>query len=143
MKKLKYILLVLVLLAGVFLMVKVEEKKLAEIPSVENKANNKIELCFAQFGEPNASGFYDKYTLRLLLDGEKATGELKYLPAEKDSKVGKFEGIAYPVNKMMMARPAILWWDTFGEGIRAKEELRLIFGEGTANIGAGELVDRG
>ncbi|MFZ3015781.1 MAG: hypothetical protein WA101_02120, partial [Minisyncoccia bacterium] len=41
------------------------------------------------------------------------------------------------------ARPAILWWDTFGEGIRAKEELRLIFGEGTANIGAGELVDRG
>ena len=102
-----------------------------------------IELCFAQISQPNERGFHDEYTLRLLLNGEKVTGELNFLPGEKDSKVGKLEGTIGPVDRIMMARTANLWWDTFGEGISAKEELLIIFGEGTASLGAGELVDRG
>ena len=88
-------------------------------------------------------GFHDEYTLRMLLNGEKVTGQLNYLPGEKDTKVGKIEGTVGPVDKIAMARTADLWWNTFGEGISAKEQLRIIFGEGTASIGAGELVDRG
>src|SRR3989344_5072627 len=76
-----------------------------------------IELCFAQISQPNERGFHDEYTLRLLLNGEKVTGELNFLPGEKDSKVGKLEGTIGPVDRIMMAR--------------------------TASLGAGELVDRG
>ena len=105
-----------------------------------------IELCFAHITQPNERGFHDEYTLRMLLSGTggtQVTGQLNYLPGEKDTKVGKIEGTAGPVDKIAMARTADLWWDTFGEGMRATEQLRIIFGEGTASIGAGELFDRG
>lgn len=73
----------------------------------------------------------------------KVSGELKFLPAEKDSKVGKFEGTVSAVDKVMMARKVNAIWDTFAEGMNAKEQLKFIFGEGTASIGFGEMVDRG
>ncbi len=98
----------------------------------ENK--NPIELCFAHFGTPNERGFSDKFTLRMLLEQEKVSGELKFLPAEKDSKVGKFEGTVSPVDKIMMARKVDATWNTFGEGVEAQEKLQFTFGEGTANI---------
>ncbi|KKT30160.1 MAG: hypothetical protein UW16_C0017G0003 [Microgenomates group bacterium GW2011_GWC1_44_10] len=60
-----------------------------------------IELCFAQISQPNERGFHDEYTLRLLLNGEKVTGELNFLPGEKDSKVGKLEGTIGPVDRIM------------------------------------------
>lgn len=109
-----------------------------------NQENTKpTELCFAKFGTPNNDGLYDKYTLRLMLDGEKATGELNFLPAEKDKKIGEFKGTVGPVDKKMMARTADLWWFTFAEGMNTEEQLRIIFGEGTASVGFGEMVDRG
>lgn len=101
------------------------------------------ELCFARFGEVSERGFYDRYTLRLNLDGESARGELKFLPAEKDSKVGKFEGTVGAVDKIMMARRGDVLWDTLAEGMNTKEELKFIFGEGVASIGFGEMMDRG
>ncbi|MFA6585727.1 MAG: hypothetical protein WCS86_01020 [Candidatus Paceibacterota bacterium] len=105
--------------------------------------NEPIELCFAKFGTPNERGYFDKFTLRMILDGEKVTGELNSFPAEKDSKVGKFEGTVSAVDKTMMARTADVWWNTFGEGMNVMEEQRIIFGEGVANIGFGGTADRG
>lgn len=105
-----------------------------------------VELCFAKFTEPDENGIYDKYTMRLLLKGDggtEATGELNLIPGEKDTKIGKFEGVAGPVDPNIMARTADLWWDTFAEGMNIKEELKLIFGEGIASIAFGEMVDRG
>ncbi len=104
-----------------------------------------IELCFAKFGQlvSNPNGFEDKYILRLSMLGDQATGELKFLPAEKDRKVGKFTGTVSAVDKYMMARTASLWWEAMQEGMSTKEELSIIFGEGTASIGFGAMVDRG
>jgi len=111
---------------------------------IENtEDSNPIELCFTKFGEHDENGFYDKYTLRMTLDGEKDTGELKLLPAEKDALVGKFEGTVVPVDRMVMTRTANLIWDAEGEGMNAKQELKIIFAEGTASIGFGEMIDRG
>lgn len=111
------------------------------VDSNEN-AKKGIELCFAKFGEINKQGFYDKYTLKMLLDGEKVTGELKFLPAEKDSKLGKFEGSVSAVDKMSMTRTVNAVWYTFAEGMNNKEELSIIFGEGIANVGFGEMVKK-
>jgi hypothetical protein len=57
--------------------------------------------------------------------------------------VGNFEGTVSKVDPMMMARTIKAFWDTEGEGMKAKQELSIIFGEGTANVGFGEMVDRG
>jgi hypothetical protein len=111
------------------------------VPVVKN--SKPIELCFAKFGQPNTNGYYDKYTLRIMLDGDKATGELNLLPAEKDRKTGDFKGTVGPVNGEMMARTANLWWYTVAEGMNTEEELKIIFGEGTASLGFGEMIDMG
>ena len=106
---------------------------------------NMVDLCFANIGTPNENGFYDKYTLRMSLNNTEKTvsGELKFLPAEKDSKVGKFEGAVSDVDDTLMARRIDAWWDTMAEGMNTREELKIIFGEGVASILLSEMEDRG
>ncbi len=123
-------------------------KNKSEIEPVSNDvlvgdAPKGIDLCFVKYGNTNSNGFSDKFVLKMNLDGEKATGELNLIPAEKDSKVGKFEGTVGPVDPYIMGRKMDLWWDTKAEGMNVKEELSIIFGEGTASVGFGEMVDRG
>jgi hypothetical protein len=145
MDTIKYILILAVVAAGIFFII--QKSPLATAP-VSNGAPTTsaplpVELCFAKFGEPNERGFYDADTLRMTLAGEKVTGELDLLPAEKDSKTGTFDGTVGPVDPTMMARKAQVWWRTTAEGMNTTEELRIIFGEGTASIGMGEMTDRG
>lgn len=142
MKKILLIVAVACVIVGLaFLAKKKEVAAPVSLPVTANQA----ELCFGLFTPPNERGFSDKYTLHMLINNDKGTvtGELKFLPGEKDSKTGSFTGTVSAVDKTMMARTADIWWDTFGEGIRTTEQLRIIFGEGTASIGTGELVDRG
>jgi hypothetical protein len=131
------ILLVIVVVGVVYFV----SKKEVITPAVTD--TKLIELCFAKIGTPNERGFHDEFTLRMLLEGENVTGELKFLPGEKDKKVGKFEGTVGAVDKTAMTRTADVWWDTFGEGMNVMEEQRIIFGEGVANIGFGGTADRG
>ncbi|MFA5791471.1 MAG: hypothetical protein WC884_00315 [Candidatus Paceibacterota bacterium] len=148
MKKVLLIIIILGVIFGIFYFL---DKKEAIAPVVVPPVvitpvvneSKKVELCFAKFGTPDLDGNYDKYTLRLMLNGEKTKGELNFLPKEKDTKTGEFEGTVGAVDKVMMARTADLWWFTFGEGMNVKEQLKIIFGEGTARIGFGEMVDRG
>lgn len=146
MKKTLIIILIIGVVFGVFYFITKKEAIAPDtIPLVTTDEDTKgpRELCFAKFSTPDKNGNYDKYTLRLILDGEKATGELNFLPAEKDSKTGEIQGTVSAVDKTMMARTASLWWYTFAEGMSAKEELKIIFGEGTASVGLGEMKDRG
>jgi hypothetical protein len=128
--------IVVLLVAGYF--VKTNKKG----PLVDNKPNTTIELCF-YYENKTARGYYDVAWLRMALSGSSVTGEFRNLPAEKDKKVGTFEGTVSPVDKMMMARTADVWWNSMAEGMQVKEQLKIIFGEGTAQAGFGEMVDRG
>ncbi len=124
-----------------------EKEGLSNNIPIEDTDQNKnvIELCFASIkaaGEPG-SGLEDEYVLRMDLDRDKVSGELNFKPAEKDSKVGQFSGTVSAVDPMAMARTIDAWWDTLAEGMRAREELSIKFGEGTAYIGAGGMKDRG
>lgn len=140
MKNLKFSLIVLVVLGAGFIITKIFPNKQTPINTiVETPAPVIRDLCYIWNTEAG-----DNATLRMLIaDGTKVTGSFKFLPAEKDSKVGHIEGIAGPVDPQMMARTANLWWTASGEGIINKEELTIIFGEGTANPGFGEMKDRG
>jgi hypothetical protein len=138
MKKILLAVLVICIIAGAaFLIKKREAVAPAPAPVSGGSAGaGPVELCFGMFTPPNERGFSDKYTLRMLLDNAKGavTGELDFVPGEKDSKTGAFAGTVTPVDKVMMARTIDATWHTSGEGIKAEEPLKIIFGEGTASI---------
>ena len=146
MKKTLFVIVILAIILGTFYFLnKKEAIAPAVVPDDTSGALTDIksgEFCFAKFGVPDKNGSYDRYTLRLILNDGKATGELNLLPAETDSKTGEFEGVVGAVNEAM-ERTADLWWFTFAEGMSAKEELKIILSENTASIGFGEMVDRG
>ena len=101
-----------------------------------------IPLCF-YYEKQTARGFYDIAWLKLNITGDTVIGEFRNLPAEKDSKRGTFSGKVGSVDKMAMARTADVWWDSMAEGMQVREQLKIIFGEGTAQAAFGEMIDRG
>jgi hypothetical protein len=134
-----FLIAIIVIFAGLgFFFIKKDEM----VTPIVIDDTNKISLCFYRETKTN-QGLYDVALLRLNINGEKVNGEFKNLPAEKDSKVGNFEGIVGPVDKSMMARTADVWWNSMAEGLQVKEQLKIVFGEGTAQALFGEMVDRG
>jgi hypothetical protein len=71
--------------------------------------------------------------------GSQVEGSFDYYPVEKDSKSGVFTGTAGPLDRSIMARTATLWWEVSSEGTTLTEELSVIFGDGSASIGFGEM----
>src|SRR3989344_1538116 len=105
-KKILLGIVTVVVIAGIFYFANNKKKDVTP-------ENNPTELCFAKFTPANERGLSDKYILRMLLDNDKSqvTGELNFLPGEKDSKVGKFTGTVTPVDKVMMARTVDALWE--------------------------------
>ena len=101
-----------------------------------------INMCYFRLIKTDR-GFFDKTWIKLSILDDKVTGEFYSIPAEKDSKIGTFEGTVGPVDKTSMSRNADVWWDTIGEGMKVREELSIEFGDGSASVGAGEMIDRG
>lgn len=97
---------------------------------------NTAELCYIWNTEAG-----DKAQLSIDIRGDEVTGELNWLPTEKDKKTGTFKGTVTPVDKIAMARTVNAIWDVAAEGTNQKEELIIKFGEGTANVGFGEMVN--
>jgi len=134
MKKYTIFLVILILLIlGYF--VSVQKNK--EATNVEP-----ISLCYF-YSKKTDIGLYDKAWLRLNLRGEKVLGEFNNYPAETDSKIGKFEGAIGPLDQKTMARTVNLWWDSFAEGIKVKEELLVEFRDRSATVAYGEMIARG
>lgn len=98
-----------------------------------------ISLCF--YAETKTSrGLYDVSLLKMNLLKDRVTGEFRYVPAEKDSKTGEFEGTVGVVDQVAMARTADVWWNVMAEGMQSKEQLKIVFGEGTAQALFGEMI---
>lgn len=142
MKKILFLIILVLIVLGVFYFI---NNEVANAPAGDEvkKEGGSGEFCFAKFSEPNKNGYFDRYILRLIIDGETAKGELDFLPAEKDMKTGEFEGKIDATNQSIGTKEANLWWYTVAEGMSAKEELKIKFNDQKANVGAGELVDRG
>jgi hypothetical protein len=109
---------------------------------ISNEVKEPVNMCYFRLIKTDR-GFFDKTWIKLSILGDKVTGEFYSLPAEKDTKIGTFEGTVGTVDKTSMSRNANVWWDTIGEGMKVREELSIEFGDGSASVGAGEMVDRG
>ena len=116
-----------------------EKNNMGEVAG-EPVEGQSAELCFARFTDSPDSEFHDKYALRMNLEGESAEGRLRLLPAEKDALVGEFEGTVGAPQEPEMSRTANLIWSAEGEGMTAKQEMRIIFDSASARLGFGEMV---
>ena len=145
MKIFKYIFAIAVLGMMVYVIVTGAQKQIeAEIPiqpEVTTPSVESRELCYIWNTEAG-----DSATLRMIFSGEGGKDvkvSFVFKPFEKDSKQGNFVGTAGPLDKEMMARTAKLMWNASAEGMTNQEELYVIFGEGVASPGFGEMKDRG
>ncbi len=115
-----------------------EEVSVGELPQP-------IELCYWYEGNQKNT-FPDRALLRMTITGpggSQVVGEYRNLPGEKDSKTGPFSGTIGPMDPATSSRTADVWWDSLAEGMRVTEQLRIVFGEGSAAAQFGEMVDAG
>ncbi|MBP6912585.1 MAG: hypothetical protein KBB86_01480 [Candidatus Pacebacteria bacterium] len=141
MKKIIPIAIVVVAIFGVLYFTKFKKSNVV-VPEPVVTNVNKASLCF--YGEVKTkNNLYDTSWARLNITGDKVAGEFNYLPAEKDKKVGAFNGTVGAVDKTSMARTANVMWVSMAEGMTVTEQLKIVFGEGTAQAGFGAMVDRG
>lgn len=114
-------------------------------PSPITATTEPVMMCY-YYSKKQSSGFYDRAILKMSLagaGGSQVTGEYKNLPAEKDSKSGTFTGTVGPVDPKISARTADVWWNSMAEGMQVTEQLKIVFGDGSAVAQFGEMVDRG
>lgn len=140
MKKiLTYIVIFIVIIVVIFVLF--SKNKKSDI--VQNLPVPKaIDMCY-QYYKDTSSGFADRAWLKISILGDKVTGEYQNLPAEKDIKVGIFNGTVGKMDPKISGRIADVWWDSLGEGMNIKEQLNIEFGEGSAVALFGEMIDRG
>lgn len=145
-KKMKLVIIIIILFIIFFAVVGLKEKNkiIFNQTNTNGPINNKkpIWMCYYR-STPTDRGFFDVSWLKLNIFENKVSGEFHNLPAESDSKIGTFEGAVGPLDQSIMGRRALVWWDSFAEGMNTKEELMIVFGDGSATVGFGEMIDRG
>jgi len=122
-------------------LIEIEKDKLAIEKDGEIDLSPEIkatQLCYIWNTEAG-----DSAKLSMDIRADKVIGEFYWLPSEKDSKTGIFKGTVTPVDPSSMSRTVSGIWKTSAEGMTADEEIKIIFGEGIANVGFGEMKDRG
>lgn len=134
MKQSKYILLsIAVALVIVLGFVKTDKK--AQTPADDD--TKEIASCYIWNTEAG-----DKMQLKVVLEGVNTDGTAKVSGffntyfAEKDSKVGTFEGALFSEGQQTTVRAT---WNTQSEGLSAQEQLFIDFTENTARPGFGEM----
>lgn len=100
---------------------------------------NENTMCFAY--TPEGDGIKDVYSLSLDVKGETVKGEISFLPAEKDSKTGPFEGLISPLGSDGETRIIAAWWEASGEGVTNREQIAIQLSENLASIGFGEMTE--
>jgi hypothetical protein len=144
-KQIALIVIIIVVIVATVMTIIPKKEKVAvpdENTAINTEVQKPIAMCYYK-GDKTSRGFYDIAWLKLNILGDKVTGEFNNLPAEKDTKVGKFEGTVGSLIPETMGRRADVIWDSLGEGMNVKEELVVDFGDGSASAGFGEMIDRG
>lgn len=132
---------IVILVFVLFFIVNNTKEEITEI--IPNpSAGEVVDMCY-QYSKDTSSGLSDRAWLKMSILGDQVTGEYQNLPAEKDSKVGKFSGTVGKMDPQIGGRIADVWWNSFAEGMNVTEQLKIEFGEGSAVALFGEMADRG
>lgn len=119
---------------------KLKEEQALQEQSTPSVVEN--EYCYYQ-STKSGNGFYDVSWLKVKEKGEYISGEFRNLPAEKDSKVGTFEGLKPVFISDTGVKQADVIWDTLAEGMQNREELMFDYSDLSATAYFGESKDSG
>lgn len=138
------VLIILAVVVGIYFFFKSEKIAVSPYKSTDTTGEeaDTISLCF-YYEKLADRGQSDIAWLKLNLTGDEVAGEFQNIPVEKDKKIGIFDGTVGPLDPIAMARTADVWWHSEAEGMNVTEQLKIVFGEGNATVGFGEMVDRG
>ncbi len=137
-KTLIFIVVLVILAVGTLLF---KNKTPKENTTGDSTVKETVSLCYYYF-KITPRDFYDRAWLRLNINDTTVNGEFRNYPAEKDSKIGIFNG-TITARDASGNRTAALWWDSLAEGMQVKEELIIDLSDTTAHVNFGEMVDRG
>lgn len=99
------------------------------------------EACFYR-EEKTKKSTIDTSWLRVTIRGSQVSGELRNYPAETDSKIGLFEGTISTPDALGVQKLDTIW-QTRAEGMETPEQLIIYLSAEKADVGFGEMVDRG
>lgn len=99
------------------------------------------DICFYSEKRTDAT-HADIAWLKATVTGGMIKGELRNLPAEKDSKIGLFEGTISATDIIGVQKVDAIW-QTRAEGMETPEQLILKISSDKAEVGFGEMVDSG
>ena len=145
-KKFFLIILIVIVTSAVFVSIRTN-KVITPIDNITDEnittgEEEPINICYYRSTKTD-NDFYNVAWLKLNILGKNISGEFQNLPAESDSKIGIFEGQVEVADQKSMTGTANVWWKSHAEGMEVKEELEIQFGDGSATVGFGEMVDRG
>ena len=147
MKILKTILIViaillLIVLAFFFIKNKMGEEKITPPDtSLDIELSPEInaqQLCYIWNTEAG-----DSAKLSIDIRADKVIGEIYLLLAKNEPKTGIFKGNVSPVDPKTSKQTINALWESKKGATTRKEEVSIIFGGGIANIGSGEMKDKG
>lgn len=119
------------------------QEPLETVSSTDTKNSAQpITTCYS-YSKKAPSGLVDREWVKLVTTGEQVTGEYQYLPAEKDSKKGTFNGGINLIDPASLMRLANVFWESQAEGVTVTEQLNIQFNDKIAVALFGEMVDRG
>lgn len=112
------------------------EQGVVQNEETENKEPIEVErreLCY--FKPEPWDIFEGKYTMHLVIEGDSASGEIKFLPALKDSKIGEFSGAIKDYDASLGLYTVEATWNTFAEGMNTVEEIVFSFDDKMVDLG--------
>jgi len=137
-KSLIFIVFIIIIMGFVFFLLK-EKKEEVDIIVTPSES---VSVCY-QYYQKSLSGFFDKAWLKMNISGDEVDGEYQNLPANTDSKIGKFKGTISAVDTQTDKQMADVWWSSWSEGMNLTEQLIIEFNEKNAVVLFSEMIDRG
>lgn len=117
-------------------------KKNEKIAEIDREEGSVQDLCFYR-STMTSRDLYDVSWIKINLSLDLLTGEYHNIPAETDSKSGRFDGKVISLNKEDNTKRALAWWNSYAEGENVLEELIFDFNDDYAKVGFGPMKDRG
>jgi hypothetical protein len=107
-----------------------------------NESASEKEFCYYR-SSASVPDYFDVAWLKIKENDNLVSGEFRNLPTETDSKIGLFEGKIVGFDEENKIKKTEVIWDTFAEGMFAKEELIIDYNDYYVITYFGELYNRG
>lgn len=140
MKTIRVIIILIFIAVALSFFVRQKPSDITELFPLDSYLNDPVDLCFSEI-HSREDTLKDEYALRMRIQDGNVEGELQFIPAEKDKKIGNFTGSIVSSETNNTTQNIVGLWKTQAEGMESTEELRIQFTTTLARVGTGEMKE--